>query len=235
MLDRIFQIVKMLLNTEARGDYSPSDFNRAINLAIDKVVDSYIFEINQAANRANRGLSGTGYENLPERIREKIGYLLTDSSDLVYDAPSLSFALPSDTAWLDTIFYNTTVEVENCKNAKEFRAIQNYVQAAPSEQYPISLRNGNTIKILPISIISGVNVSYLRRPPFARWTYLVISGAEVYNPSAIDFQEVDLHESEFYRLVVLVLSYFGLNLKEIDVTNFAMTLEGQEQEEPNNL
>lgn len=235
MIDRIFQVVKMLLNTAGRGDYSPSDFNRAINLAIDKVVDSYIFEINQVTNRANRGLSGTGYENLPERIREKIGYLLTESDDLVYDAPSLSFELPSDIAWLDTILYNTTTEVEACKNAQEFRNIQRYVQAAPSEQYPISLRNSNTIKILPATIISDVNVSYLRKPPFARWTYNIIGGAEVYNPSALDFVEVDLHESEFYRLVVLVLSYFGMNLKEVDVTNFAMTLENQEAQEPNTL
>jgi uncharacterized protein YpuA (DUF1002 family) len=51
----------------------------------------------------------------------------------------------------------------------------------------------------------------------ANWTYNVVGGAELFNPSANDFQDIDLHPSEENNVIVRVLLRFGVNLKENEI------------------
>ncbi len=233
MIDRIFQIVSMLLNTDGRGNVSPQEKNLAINNSVNQIYESYLFEVNRLVNRANRGLSNSALENLPDRIREKILHYLIDF-ELVYSEDDETFAIPADLRYIDTLFYNDT-EIEPCKNSKEFKAIVNYAMTSPTEQYPIYLQQNNSFKIAPNTIIENVTLNYLRKPFIAKWTYVVVSNVEIYNPSAGDFQDVDIHPSEEYNIVVKTLLQFGINLKESEVVAIASNLANAETENENNL
>ena len=229
-IDRVYKTVLTLANSDIRGNVKPSDFDLFVNDAIEEIYEDYIFEINRLVNRENRGLINGGLENLPDRIREKLQHFLQDTT-LTY--LTSSFQLPADLKYFDSVYYNDVNEVEMCKNAKEFKLLANMSDRLVNETYPIYLRQGEIIKIVPATIVDNVSVFYLRKPLYAKWTYLVISGAEIFNPSANDFQDIDLHPSEYFTIIIKVAKRFGINLKEEDLKNIALQEESKEFNQEN--
>jgi len=212
LIDRIFQKVKAFLNTEGRGNFSPSRFNILLHDAIQQRNEEYLFEVNRLVNRENRGLSGNSLENLPDRYREKVLHYLTEGVLTFVSASTLS--KPSDCRYIDSI--DGSYNYEPCKNMREFNILKNVV----STQYPIYTTVGSNIKVYP-DVTADLAITYLRNPLIPKWTYSVFNDAELFNPSAVDFVDADIHASEEDEMVRRVLLAFGVNLKEVDIQNFA--------------
>lgn len=219
MIDRIKQTVETYLNTDGRGNFKPEDFDTVLHLCVQERYESLFFEANRMLNRQNRGLLNGGLENITEKVREKIQYYLTADATLTY--ANNAFSLPSDLRYFDSVLYNEEI-IELCKNSREFNILKSI---NPTANYPIGLKIGSSIKILPESITDNVTVTYLRTPKRAKWTYNSISDVEQFNPDANDFVDVDAHESEEFDLIINVLKGFGLNLKEQDVQAIAQSID----------
>ena len=222
-VDRIYKTVLMFANSDIRGNVKPTDLRLALYDVVNEIVEEYFYEVNRMLNRENRGLINGGFENIPDRIREKILYFLKEDVVLNYAAPY--FELPADLRYIDSVFYQENNEVEFCKHNKEFKLLLNYADTLPTNTNPIGLRIGNKIKVAPTTIVDEVTISYLRNPLIPNWTYTVVGGAELFNPSALDFQDIDLHPSEENRVVLATLKRFGVNLKETDLTQMTATRE----------
>lgn len=222
-IDRVFNKVKGYINTDGRGNFSPTTFNLALHHAIQVLTERKLQEVNKAVNRENRGLYSGGLQNIPDRIREKIQHLLQMGS-IAKDGDT--YPLPEDLLYLDTLLYNNTNSIEPCKDAGEFIVISNCDLA--TTEHPIFLKTGNVLEVLPATITTNLKAYYLRKPAIPKWTYTVVDGAELFNPSAGDFQDIDAHEGEEEDIVMEVLLYFGINLKEPDVTQVAQNLENTE-------
>ena len=78
---------------------------------------------------------------------------------------------------------------------------------------------------MPNTITTGVTCRYLREPLDPKWTFTDVSGTEMFNPSAVDFQDFELHTSEFPNIVIQMLSFFGINIREPMVTQYAEALK----------
>ena len=213
----------MFANSDIRGNVKPTDLRLALYDVVNEIVEEYFYEVNRMLNRENRGLINGGFENIPDRIREKILYFLKEDVVLNYAAPY--FELPADLRYIDSVFYQENNEVEFCKHNKEFKLLLNYADTLPTNTNPIGLRIGNKIKVAPTTIVDEVTISYLRNPLIPNWTYTVVGGAELFNPSAPDFQDIDLHPSEENRVVLATLKRFGVNLKETDLTQMTAARE----------
>jgi len=213
MIDKIFQTVKTVLNTDGRGNVSPREFDLILNNVVLEKFEENIFERNRLLNKQNRGLVNNDLDNVATKLLERIQHYLTDG-DLTYNSGKFDF--PSDLRYLDAIFYDDE-EVELCKNSKEFKLLKNLKETAPDNSYPIGLKNGKAVKILPETIIDNVTVSYLRNPLIAKWTYVVLDGVEIFNPSANDYQDIDIHPGDEDDVIIRVLQKFGINLKEKDL------------------
>lgn len=222
-VDRIYKTVLMFANSDIRGNVKPTDLRLALYDVVNEIVEEYFYEVNRMLNRENRGLINGGFENIPDRIREKILYFLKEDVVLNYAAPY--FELPADLRYIDSVFYQDNNEVEFCKHNKEFKLLLNYADTLPTNTNPIGLRIGNKIKVAPTTIVDEVTISYLRNPLIPNWTYTVVGGAELFNPSAPDFQDIDLHPSEENRVVLATLKRFGVNLKETDLTQMTAARE----------
>lgn len=222
-VDRIYKTVLMFANSDIRGNVKPTDLRLALYDVVNEIVEEYFYEVNRMLNRENRGLINGGFENIPDRIREKILYFLKEDVALTYAAPY--FELPTDLRYIDSVFYQEKNEVEFCKHNKEFKLLLNYADTLPTSTNPIGLRVGNKIKVAPTTIVDEVTISYLRNPLIPNWTYTVVGGAELFNPSAPDFQDIDLHPSEENRVVLATLKRFGVNLKETDLTQMTAARE----------
>ena len=222
-VDLVYKTVLMFANSDIRGNVKPTDLRLALYDVVNEIVEEYFYEVNRMLNRENRGLINGGFENIPDRIREKILYFLKEDVALTYSAPY--FELPTDLRYIDSVFYQDNNEVEFCKHNKEFKLLLNYADTLPTNTNPIGLRIGNKIKVAPTTIVDEVTISYLRNPLIPNWTYTVVGGAELFNPSAPDFQDIDLHPSEENRVVLATLKRFGVNLKETDLTQMTAARE----------
>ncbi len=224
LIDRIYQAVKGLVNTDGRGNFDPTNFNLNLNIAINEDFEKNLVVLNQFVNRENRGLLNSGLENLPDRIREKIQHYLKQGN-LVYN--NGLYTMPNDVRYFDTITDVNDTYFEPCKTMEEFNIIKT-VNA--TSQYPIYIKIGNQIKVAPTSINSSLIVYYLRKPLFPKWTYVVAGNAPQFNPSALDFQDADIHPSAEDDLVIRVCQLFGINLKEPDLQ---ASMQNQQQIENN--
>ena len=230
MINRIKETVEDYLNTENRGNFQPETFNRLLHHAVQDSYETSFFEANRTANRQNRGLVLGGLENLTEKVRERISHYLVDSENLAYNTDR--FTLPADYRYFDAPMYNGDTLIEPCKSQKDFNILKS---ANPSTDFPICVKVGNSIKVAPENITSDVTLSYLRNPLRAKWTYTIVDGVELYNPSAADFVDVDAHPSVEIDLIVMVLKGFGVNLKEQDIQAITQNQEARQFNEENQI
>lgn len=226
MIDIIFQTVKTFLNTNGRGNFKPTDFNLFLNNAVLEIYNFYITDINQKVNRENRGLINGGLENSADRVREKLlHYLKTETIAISGN----NYPLPSDYKFIDTITTSTGVPLEPAKSKEEFDIVNNTVS---SNEFPIYLKIGSNIIVSP-SGLGDLKFYYLRLPLFAKWTFANIGGAEIFNPSAPDFVDVDIHPEDMTEVIVRVCQKFGVNLKENDITAYFQMKEAEKQQQQN--
>ncbi len=230
-VNRLYKKLLMLANSDIRGNMKPSDAMLAIHDSVVEIVDEYFYEINRLLNRENRGLISGGLVNLPDRVQEKILYFLKEDVALTYSASY--FALPADLRYIDSVWYQSTNEIEFCKSNQEFRLIQGSNDVKPTTQYPIGLLVGEKVKIAPTTIANNVTISYLRNPLIPNWTYNIVDDVELFNPSASDFQDIDLHISEENNVLVKTLKRFGINLKEQDLQGITVAEENKDFNQEN--
>jgi hypothetical protein len=106
---------------------------------------------------------------------------------------------------------------------------------APSTVFPIyTLNNSGIITVYPSSIsgYGAVEATYFRYPMDPKWTYVTLtSGEPVFDQSQPDYSDFELPLEEEYKLVVKILQYCGVSIREGDVVQYAL---GQETENKNN-
>ena len=69
--------------------------------------------------------------------------------------------------------------------------------------------------------VRNVGVFFIQRPRQVNWTYIVVQGKALYNATAADAQDFDIHASEEQELVYKILSLAGLTLKDSELYQIA--------------
>jgi hypothetical protein len=216
MIDRVYQTLRMLANTEIRGNMKPEDFDKALFTVLSEIREEYPFELNKWTNRLNKGQVNPGDQNIVDLIQEKMDFYLKTFEPLTFSGGK--FELPADLQYLNSMFYTpTNGEVILSKTSSEFFLVKRFKHTQPSTDFPIGLRSGNKVDVLPESIQNNVIANYSRKIKVPKWTFIVINGAEIFNPSAPDFSDIDMHPSEFGQIVLRLCIKFGVNLKEQDL------------------
>ena len=102
--------------------------------------------------------------------------------------------------------------------------------ATPTALNPIYTRTGaNTIKIIPESFTTGsVSYNYIKSPTSPKWTFTVFQGKALYNSTASDAQDFELHESEENTLVNKILGLAGISMSRPDISAAVQPREVQE-------
>ena len=223
MIDTVYQLLKTIVNKELRGLITPAEFNLIAKQVQDNIFRGYFEDANRDKIRENRGLTSKNFANLSLFQRQRIEQFQA-SATLSFNGTTLNFDLPSDMYFIKDhgiSFDNNVVdEVESSDIT-----FLNSSLSAPSETFPVYERNASSVTIVPSSIITGVTCKYLRVPANPKWTYIIVSGTELFDNSAVDFQDFELHDSEFPNIVIRMLSYFGINIRETIVTQYAEALK----------
>jgi len=87
---------------------------------------------------------------------------------------------------------------------------------------------GSTSDVTLTFASDDVKCNYIKKPATVKWTYAVVVGKALYNASATDLQNFELHESEENNLVIKILQLAGISMKDYNVTQVASQKESSD-------
>jgi|TARA_R100001510_G_C7597898_1_gene165405 hypothetical protein len=215
-VDNVYTKVLSILNKESRGFLTPGEFNKIASQVQLDLLDKAFYDYNRAIVRQSAGRGGQGYADIPRKIQDKI--------DPFYATSSIS--LTSGVGTLPT-FYNIInvsadsrlTDVERIEKSKLSFLLSSPL-TAPSTTFPIYYITGSTITVNPSSL-STIQMDYVSVPADPVWANTVDSttGALTFDSAnAVDFT---LHPSEEVELVLGVLKYAGVVIKDPSVIQMA--------------
>lgn len=120
---------------------------------------------------------------------------------------------------------------------QKWNMMRQQVFVGPNCKYPVYTQNDNNIDVYPyitnISefILGDVKCNYFRYPLDPKWTYaqVLTNGEPIFNPSAVDYQDFELPIEDEPRLVVKILQYCGISIREAEVYQAAKAQELQDK------
>lgn len=233
-VDTVYKTLQTLLNKEIQGHVTPTEFNLLAKTIQDEIYREYFEDHNRDDNKENRGVSNESYSNLAFNQRQRIDQF---SAIQTLTLNGTQFNVPTDLYFIEHngIVVNVTGSlprvVEEIKRSSIGYA--NMTEVAPTTTYPVYERFGDFIRVFPVTI-GSIDIRYIRTPKDPKWTYREIANIEMFDPSSPDFQNFELHESEFSNVVMRMLALFGINIREEQVIAVAGAANQVEQIKTNN-
>lgn len=242
-VDRIYQKVLALANKEQRGYITPQEFNLFADHAQMDIFEQYFYDLEQRQRAPGNELD---YADMVTNLEEKISMFESYSNSVSFNSEGEVNISIEDFYRLGdvNVVYdsNSSKKVEQIK-LSELKKYQNSPLAVWTKVRPVysrysSASSSSVIKIYPppsstSNSSDSVVVNYIRKPKKPNWTYL-ISGSKnaLYNPSATDHQDFELHSSEENNLVLKVLQLAGISIKDFQLTGVAAQeeMKGIQQE-----
>ena len=205
-INTVYQKVLAIANKEQRGYITPQEFNLFANQAQMDIFEQYFYDINQFGRVPG---NSTEYSDMLDLLEEKIS--IFDQFKVSMSAVSGNqLTLPTDVYRLGTVFYAVggayDVEVEKVSK-KNLEYMSRTALYAPVETRPVYTKKSETLlKLFPASpstsyTTGNVTCNYIKKPATVKWTYTVVVGKALYNASAGDLQDFELHASEENNLV----------------------------------
>ena len=223
-VDKVYQRVLALANKEQRGYITPQEFNIYANQAQMDIFEQYFYDLNQFKRVPG---NDSIYSDATTMIEEKIEYFQKTSTfnttTVSYPSVSAMVGLPSSYYRIVTITTpnndGINLEVERLTK-KEYYEAHSAPLTSPTLSRPQFYFSDNKVYVSP-SNIQKIDICYIRTPIAANWTYIVVGDKALYNNSANDKQDFELHPSEETKLVIKILQLAGIGLKDSNLYQVA--------------
>lgn len=228
MINRIRNTVLFMLNKENRGFITPSEFNNKLDFAQMQIFEDDFHAYSKAIVKQNARLYNNGYSDIPKHLRERVD-IFTEYGGMTYDSNSNLWTLSnSDFYRLQNISYEGN-DVEEVSKLELNRVLKNSL-IKPTKEYPVYVKVGSEYRTYPDLSDEGIEALYVRRPKEPKWTYIEVGGNPLFNPSANDFQDVELHGSCEMELIIKVLMACGMSIRETDVIQATQDMDVVEKQ-----
>jgi hypothetical protein len=228
MINDVRNTVLSIISKDNRGYITPDEFNLFAKQAQLEIFEQYIYSYSNSINKQNARMFGEGYTDVPKNLGEVIDEFSVLVS-LSYSAPY--FLPPANYYYLERVMYNNNIEVEKVSQRK-ISALLNSNLTAPDVSYPVYTLQETGVIVYPTTIVNNITTQYIRYPKDPVWSYTNISaGQPVFNASAFNYQDFELPLSDFANLVVKILQYAGLSIREAEVVSAAKSEEIQDSQQ----
>lgn len=131
-----------------------------------------------------------------------------------------------------TVFSSRVVrEAEKVSHGK-ITMLNNSILTAPTVNFPAYSQENDTVTIFPASLpIAGqVRANYFRYPFDPKWTFVTLQNGEPsFDQSQPDYRDFELPIEDEIRLIVKILQYCGISIREGEVYQFAKAEEQQDK------
>lgn len=225
MINAVRDTVHDFLEKNNRGWLKPERFNNYAYLAQLEIFESYFYDYARWLSMQNNRQSHSMYANIPQIIRQKLDIFHKDGT-MTYSTDR--FTTPTDSYRILDVYFGGDFVDEVTQ--RRLMLLNKSNSTPPTEDYPVFVREEDDYVIYPATIVTGVTCSYIRTPATPKWTYLTVSGNPFFNISAGDYQDFEIHPSDEPRLVVKILGYAGVSIREVDVVQYAEAQEGKKKQ-----
>jgi hypothetical protein len=226
MINDIYNITRFILNKESRGYITPLQFNSFAKQAQQEIVDGYFYDYNKASvSRVGR----VNDKQILRKTRENMDVFISQPTTLTYDSVNGVFNQPTDMYTTINLTYNDR-EVELLDRDKLSYHLQDDL-SGNSVFYPTYIKYGPTYKVFPSTIVSGVKLTYFRTPKDPNWTYTIVNDNPIFNSSLPGYQDLEIGFDDKFEIIIKILKYAGLNIREADVVQAAIAYETQDNQQ----
>ena len=227
MINDVRNTVLSIISKDNRGYITPEEFNLFAKQAQLEIFEQYIYSYSNSIVKQNARMFGEGYTDVPKNIGEVIDEFSVLGS-LSYSLPY--FLPPVYYYYLERVMYNN-IEVEKVSQRK-ISALLNSNLTAPDVSYPVYTLQETGLIVYPTTIVNNITTQYIRYPKDPVWTYnSITAGQPVFNPSNAFYQDFELPLSDFAGLVVKILQYAGVSIREMEVVQAAKSEEIQDSQQ----
>ena len=218
-IDNVYQKVLAIANKEQRGYITPQEFNLFADHAQIDIFEQYVYDINQFKRGPG---NDSKYSDMVNLIEEKLTPFYSSQSvahgttlDTLTDLYQIGEVWSYPQGYVSGDWLNASCVVEEI-NVNDLIKTQNSPLLKATTKRPVYYLQGNAIYFIPADPISGYtyHAIFLRNPKKPNWTYINASGAAMYNPTAADHQNFQLHKSEENNLVIKILQLAGIGIKD---------------------
>lgn len=242
MINSVRNTVLAVLNKNNYGYISPSDFNLYCKQAQMEVFEEYFSQYNKVINMENARMSGTDYADLRKTVEEALEIFSVENALTQVDPDTNQYYLPSllttgdESYMLNKVVCNDTDDNFLGQASKvthsRITMLINSNLTKPTEKFPCYVMQDGILKVYPDTINQAGQViaQYFRYPKDPKWTYTTLSsGSPIFNSSQPDYQDFEVPLEDEYKLVMKILQYCGISIREAEVTQFGMAQEQHEQ------
>ena len=224
-VNTVYQTVLLILNKEQRGYMTPTEFNSVATQVQLEIFEKYFDDLNQQLRVPQ---AHTDYADRQENIDEKLAIFKTFGDATYTTVGGLSyFVLPGLDAYgsfvdfyrLGNVLYNDEKVVQRLDRHEFYYANQSKL-TKPSTINPAYLYENQKLFVKPTSIIDRIKVDYIRKPNNVVWAFDV-GGLGQYQNVAANSVDFELHESEQSEVILKVLLYAGIVIKDPQIVQAA--------------
>lgn len=232
MINSVRNTVLSIIDKDNSGFISPLEFNLYAKAAQLEIFQEYFDNFRKAVLDKNNRRGSKGATDEVKDIRHKLD-IFAKKVNLSAASGQSRYTLPDDLYMVDSVLCDSDMAEE--VNKTEFYFLQQANLASPSQTYKIYTRYGGEIEVAPNpESYDVISMAYYRTPVDPKWTYLTTAaGDPIYNASASDHQDFELHPEEETQLIVKILRYAGVSIRAEDVVMTADTQDKTEFEKEN--
>ncbi len=240
-VNKVYTTVLSILNKKGSGYMTPDNFNKIAKVVQLELLDRAFYEYNRAVAKQTGGRGAQGYGDIPRKIMDKLDpfcdltTLTIDSTNTYFETPGYSTIISGTTVTqaLNNIYATLSLKVNG-----EFTDIERIDKSklpflfsskltAPSTTFPVYYYSADLLYVFP-NTINKVDLYYIAKPRDPNWISTVDTtsfGTPVYTYDAINSSNFRLHASDESDLILGILKYFGVTIKD------PLVIQAAQQEE----
>jgi len=227
-VNKVYRTVLSILNKEQRGYLTPDQFNRLGRQAQLDLFEKSFYDYNRHLTRRNMQGVNSDYGDIASNIEEKIDlFLITEDVTNIVNGSFSESALDNDLyRTVQLLKQDGITEIEKVKRS-EFAQISSSKLTSPSESYPIYYYSNGEFKISPASLTACV-IDYIRQPEEPKWDFDSSNGTYIFKEVGAAgslSKDFELHPSEETDLIIKILAYAGVVIKDPTIIQVAQNEE----------
>lgn len=224
-INSVYQKVLALSNKEQRGYITPQEFNLFADQAQLEIFHSYFKDLTRAQFDQTKT---DDYIDSVDILEEKLNVHKITQTNALTLVSGNRYSVSSDVYLIDSIHLTYTINgvgysgtAEKVRHRDTVFFDKNKLLQASADRPNFCRQDDGDILISPASP-STITTTFFKKPATPKWTYVVVNNKALYNASANDAQNFDLHDSEENNLVMRILELSGITIKDASLNQIAM-------------
>ena len=232
-INTVYNAVLVITNKDNRGYITPEEFNSLAIQAQEAIFASYFMREMTYEMQTGGSNVESDFSNPKLTVAQKISAFYKEGT---LTKAGILFPYPEDFYKLGIVSVDG-ISADHSSHG-EIKYLTQSPLTHPVAKQPIYTLLKTGVRVYPDTVTTGVAIDYLSKPLKPKWGYLLNGTMPIYDPTVFDpatdsydtnakSLNFELDPSEQVELIIRILTYAGVVIKQADVAQFAL---GREQE-----